>query len=92
MRLSLAILALLELLRRCLETVRSASPPPPPLPPPDELSVRRRRTAARAVQLAVALSVVPALPPGVGVPLEQRSEHADLLRASGTLHGDPYQV
>ena len=89
-RLSLTILALLELLRRCLVSARSACPPTPS-PPPDELSVRGRRTAARAVQLAVALSVLPALPPGVGVPPEQRSEHADLLRA-GALHGDPYQV
>ena len=98
MRLSLAVLALLELLRRSLESARACPPPPaprpgaPPPPPADELGARQRRAAGRAVQLAVALCVLPALPAGVGVPLEQRSEHATLLRAAAALHTDQYQV
>ncbi|XP_006027919.1 transport and Golgi organization protein 6 homolog [Alligator sinensis] len=92
------VLLLLLCLKECMVLLAAAYCPAPPSPrtaetapalSPDTLSISQQRTVQSALQFVVTLGLCPYLLPGVGVPLQHRTEFSAVVRDAVSLDAAP---
>lgn len=87
-RFTLEALVLLLCLKECMLQLAASFTPPKPNPKtpeaapalsPDALSITQQKTVQSALQFVVSMGICPYLLPGIGLPLQQRSEFGALV-------------
>ncbi|XP_053555388.1 transport and Golgi organization protein 6 homolog [Bombina bombina] len=87
-RFTIETLLLLLCMKECMNQMAASFQPPKPNPKtpecapalsPDTLSISQQKTVQSAIQFVVSLGICPYLLPGVGLPLQHRSEFGALV-------------